>query len=369
MQRSSGEIRPLTGIRGVAALWVVSCHWAGPELTGLGRDIALHGYVAVDLFMILSGFVLAMTYAPRMQPQIWSGFGGFVWQRVCRLYPLYALTTLVCLAEDFGRGQGLFAPGSSGALGPLASNLLMTTTTIWDVDAIDGPSWSISVEITLNLFFPLFLLLCLRLSARWAVTMTVLAVVALVATTLLNVGWNDGIPGSLGVLDNRLMYLRCAPEFALGMLCWRWWSSSPWPARFGGTGWMGVCLIAMLLMTPFKSLDLPFVLASCLLVIGLATQRSWLAELFGRGLLHWLGEVSFSLYLWHAAFIPLRDGIAAATGGLGVIASGMLANSVTLALVLVFSGLSYRWFELPARRWLRGVFQSEESGLFALPWR
>ena len=122
-------------------------------------------------------------------------------------------------------------------------------------------------------------------------------------------------------------------------------------------------------MTPFKSLDLPFVLASCLLVIGLATQRSGLARLFGSAPLHWIGEVSFSLYLWHAAFIPLRDGIETAVGGSGVVAAGMMANSAALALVLICSGLSYRWFELPTRRRLRGLFQPSVPATVALPWR
>ena len=287
------EIKPLTGLRGVAALWVVACHWVGPEVSGIAADIALHGYAAVDLFMILSGYVLGMVYAPGFAPQIWSGFGRFLWQRICRLYPLYALTTLVSLAlsrEDW-------------PVDAIISNLLMTTTHLWEVDAINGPSWSISVEITLNLFFPLFVLLCARLRAEWSVVVGLLCAAALVAVSVLDHRWNGGVAGALGTLDTRLMYLRCGPEFALGMLCWRY------RGRFASCGrsWVLVVVaLAMLAMTPFKSADLGFVAAACVLVIGLGAETSQVAALLGARVPHWLGVISFSLYLWHAPFLALR---------------------------------------------------------------
>jgi peptidoglycan/LPS O-acetylase OafA/YrhL len=317
------EIRSLTGLRGIAALWVVACHWSGAELSGIARDIALHGYVAVDLFMVLSGYVLAMTYIPRG-----TGYGAFLWQRFCRLYPLYALATLVCLAEQCWLDR-------CPAAGDVASNLLMTTTHLWEVDAIDGPSWSISVEFTLNLFFPLFVLTCRR---GWV---AIPCFAALIAVSVLNHLWDGGVLGELGTLDTRLMYLRCGPEFALGMLCWR---CRP---VFGGTGWLSAIAVAMLAMTPFKAADIPFTALSCLLVIGLASEKSRIAAALGSRVPHWLGTISFSLYLWHAAFLPLRD-----LWLHWMPASA--ANTLNLALVLGWSTLSYRAFEIPARRWLRG---------------
>lgn len=363
MQRSSGEIRPLTGIRGVAALWVVSCHWAGPELTGIGRDIALHGYAAVDLFMILSGFVIGLSHGAHVGPSVWSGYGRFLVRRFIRLYPLYLAATLVCLILVLARGETWVTPGV------VASNLLMLDTTLWDVDAIDGPSWAVSVEWTLNLFFPVFCYLCLRLSRRWMLAMAALAAASLVLTSVLEVHWNNGIPGSLGVLDNRLLYLRCAPEFTLGLLIWRWWEEAGRRTRFGASGWVVACLLTMAATLPFKSMDYPFVIAFCLLLPGLAEARSPVARIFAIEPVRWVGTVSYSLYLWHAAFIPLRDFIVSLLPGLGVRLAGMAANSLTLAVVLLVSGLSYRWIERPAQRWLRGAAQSAEPGRFAQPRR
>ncbi len=337
------EIRPLTGIRGIAACWVVACHWAGSELTGLGQDIALHGYAAVDLFMILSGFVLAINQ------QRWSGLGAFVWQRFSRLYPLYALTTFVSLMEIRAFYQGPFQPGGPAIL----SNFLMTTTNLWNVDAINGPSWSISIEFTLNLFFPLFVLLCLRSSQRWSIVVAGICAVALVSVSILDHRLNGGVAGGLGTLDNRLLYLRCGPEFALGMLCWRLCNEAPWSALFGRAGVLCPLLIAMMAMTPFKALDLPFVAASCALVIGLSVERSRVAAIFGTPVLHWLGTISFSLYLWHAPFLALRPVLAGALGIADPTLTLMAANTLNLCLVLAASTLSYHWFEVPVRRWLR----------------
>lgn len=343
------EIRSLTGIRGVAALWVVACHWSGDELSGMARDIALHGYAAVDLLMILSGFVLAMTYVPRE-----SGYRYFVSQRFCRLYPLYAVTTLVCLAEQWWSATGLFAPGGDPVVPAVLSNLLMTTTHLWEVDAIDGPSWSISVEFTLNLFFPLFVLLCARLSWRYSVAVAVMCGAALVLVSVLNHRLDGGVAGELGTLDTRLMYVRCSPEFALGMLCWRLWRQAAWSSVFGGTVSLGAVAVAMLAMTPFKAMDLPFVVGCCVLVIGLASERSRVAIALGSPVLHWLGTISFSLYLWHAAFIPLRPVWLRVLPVNDPAVATMAANTINLAIVLAVSTLSYHRFEIPARRWLRG---------------
>lgn len=335
------EIKPLTGIRGIAALWVVACHWSGSELTGIAKDVALHGNAAVDIFMILSGFVLALTYRER------EPYFLFLARRLCRLYPLYLLTTLAFLALDHWVGPREFG------LADLASNLLLTDTHLWEVNAIDGPSWVVSVEFTLNLFLPLFVFLCLRQSWRRNTALAVLCFAILVAVSVLNHRWDNGVAGELGTLDTRLMYFRCGPEFALGMLCWRLWREIPWATALGRPAVLAPTILAMLAMTPFKSLDLPFVVASCILIVGLATEQGWIAAVLGSRIPHWLGTISYSVYLWHEAYLPLREGVLPSlpAGNPGL----MIANTLGLAAVLVFSTLSFRWFETPVRKWTNGI--------------
>ncbi len=339
------ELVGLTGLRGIAALWVVACHWSGGEAGGLPGEIARHGYVAVDLFMVLSGFVLAMTSDPPA-----TGYGGFLWRRVCRLYPLYLVATLVCFAEAWATGQGVFAPGSPDRpAAALLSNLLLTDTHLWEVDAIDGPSWVVSVEFTLNLGFPLFMLLCMRPGLRGCAVVAGLCGAALVAVSVLDRRWNGGVAGALGTLDTRLLYLRCGPEFALGMLCWRFRRMGAWLAAPGP---MAVLVLGMLAMTPFKALDLAFVAAGCLLVIGLAAGGRGVGRLLGGALPCGVGRISYGLYLWHIAYLPLRPAVAGLLAGWDAGWAEAGANAVGLAGVLWLSALSTRWLEAPARAWL-----------------
>ena len=134
-------------MRGIAALWVVACHWSGTELSGTVRAIALHGYIAVDLFMLLSGFVLALTYTGC------RSHGRFVLHRLCRLYPLYAVATFVCMAELWWSESGVFAPNGGPWLPAVLSNFLLATTNGWEVDAFDGPSWVVTVSAYLRRVF------------------------------------------------------------------------------------------------------------------------------------------------------------------------------------------------------------------------
>ena len=90
------EIRSLTGLRGIAALWVVVHHAlyiARPR--GPFWTLIYHGYLAVDLFFVLSGYVIAMNYAERSELRIHLGdVVAFLCKRFARTYPLYAVATL-----------------------------------------------------------------------------------------------------------------------------------------------------------------------------------------------------------------------------------------------------------------------------------
>ena len=95
------EITPLTGLRGIAACWVMVAHYLG---TTRGPDwlksFIDHGYIPVDIFLILSGFVLAFTYQAYFRDAVAiGGVARFLAYRLARIYPLYAVTTLICLVQ------------------------------------------------------------------------------------------------------------------------------------------------------------------------------------------------------------------------------------------------------------------------------
>ena len=94
----AGELRGLTGLRIVAAVWVVLFHFHFTPLPGVAEVVGVlgplvtAGALGVDLFFVLSGFVIAHTYLDKLGPALRAGATArFVWARACRMWPVYAL--------------------------------------------------------------------------------------------------------------------------------------------------------------------------------------------------------------------------------------------------------------------------------------
>src|SRR4051794_5488557 len=95
------EIRALTGLRIVAAVWVMLFHLQGglmpfgPYL-GILWPVIRAGWLGVDLFFVLSGFVMTLTYLEKLGPRFrLRPTGSFMWARLCRIWPLWALLTVL----------------------------------------------------------------------------------------------------------------------------------------------------------------------------------------------------------------------------------------------------------------------------------
>ena len=91
-----GELRALTGLRIVAALWVVGFHFHFTALPGVAAvnrvlgPLVTQGALGVDLFFVISGFVIAHTHLDRLGPAFRPfATARFLWARLCRMWPLY----------------------------------------------------------------------------------------------------------------------------------------------------------------------------------------------------------------------------------------------------------------------------------------
>ena len=168
---SAGELRGLTGLRIVAAAWVVFFHFHFTPLPGVAQVVAVvgplltAGALGVDLFFVLSGFVIAYTYLDQLGPALRaSTTARFVWARACRLWPAYALVFHVFglwLAARwyFGSDSEIAFQAVQPVLsvGEYAQQLVMVQ--LWDNPRFDGASWvgstwSISAEWLVYLLFP-----------------------------------------------------------------------------------------------------------------------------------------------------------------------------------------------------------------------
>lgn len=187
-----GEIKALTGLRIVAAVWVVLFHFR-PMLSDISPDFRENlapvlncGAQGVDLFFILSGFVLTWNYLDRMG-RSWSTRETlhFLWLRLARVWPVYLVTMhLAALLVILSLHVGHVPLPEANDLTAVSYIRQVLLVQLWfepffDGTSWDGPAWSISAEWLAYLLFGLLALVVFRMKlATRARTLMWLAVAA-----------------------------------------------------------------------------------------------------------------------------------------------------------------------------------------------
>ena len=343
------DILPLTGLRGVAALWVAAYHLVLPAglVGGVAARALGRGYLAVDLFFVLSGFVMALTYGDQftvMRP--FRAWPGFVWRRWARIFPLYGVLLIGRLLYTQAR-YGTFDLPRPWIAVPLAhpwsaipANLLLVQA--WGLaPSVIGPAWSISTEFAAYLLLPLLAIAILHRGWRVCLAAVAFGLGAVVAASALN--------GSLDCWDSRSLIplIRCLGGFYLGMAAWRLSRWAP-AARLAGRRWCGrLVWAALALALAAGAPDLAIYPLLPTLILCLASGRSgWL----GGGVAVWLGEISYALYLLHIFLLhPFDQARAAAALVLPAPACDLAAFAAIFTLLIAASDLAHRCVERPLR--------------------
>ena len=332
-----GEIRALTGLRAIGAAWVMAFHICLALGLSDTQGVLLRGYLAVDLFFILSGFVLARSHgATFAHDRSLRTYVGFAAGRFMRLWPLYAVVTLAVVAIQAAWHESEVWPNQ------LAANLLMVQS--WGLSSsIVLPGWSVSTEWAASLLLPLLAVVALQ--SRPAVAWATLAGAAgaLVATALLARGIPHGRRGDLDVYDafSLLPAVRCLAGTTVGLLVHRAVSHAG-VARLVGGRWPALLAAALLVAgTSAGVADAWLYPLLALLVAGLACGGGAFAELLAR--LAGAGRLAYAVYLLH---MPVMQ----ATDALGL---GAWWPLIPVA-VLVLAVPAHLLVEEPARRWWRG---------------
>jgi len=340
-------------------MWVMVGHYLGDgPSSATVRLVVGHMYLAVDIFMVLSGFVLACSYDAEFRvPFGLRDVGRFLWRRLARIYPIYLLSSLVCLLLVM---TGIDVWGSPAVSLPmLLTNLAMVQSWGGPYDGLNAVSWSVSTEWFANLLFPLFAVLFLRFSLRASVLAAVATVLGLVLFAALSGGDAPDDPPVFGALTWYSFpgaMVRCTTEFMLGMACWRLRRDVPGSARLGRDVVLVPALLAMCVMTLVQWADMAFVALACGLVIGFSHERSWLAAAFASPVPRFLGMISFSLYLWHIPMLQLMPWLEGWMVRLEVWQPWLLGHVVLMLLVVAVSAGSFAWIERPAQRRLNRLF-------------
>lgn len=349
----------LTAIRGIAALIVVlfHIHETFPEQQLFLVSLFRNGSFGVDLFFVLSGFIMAHVYMVEPRHGGFAAFAiRFLKARLARIYPLH-LATLLATA-----GLVLALPGFAErypkyfGTESFLLNLLLVQN--W---GLIGPSWnmvswSISAEWFMYLAFPAMLFGYRRARAALdlptsALVFSLLAALGTAyAAVIYSKGWNHYGGMSAGGM------VRVCFEFTLGFLVYQVRGAlhpAPGTLRFELYGLIVVALAALALFDrAYWALLVP---AIALLVAVLSTNRGLVARALEGRVPVYLGEISFSLYMWHWLVIQLHNVLR--ESGLLEVHSRMdlhLHAVSMLTLSLAAAAVSYAAIEKPARAWING---------------
>lgn len=361
-----GEISSLTGLRGVAATLVMVDHLAQVDFSAsFPLSMLPHMYLAVDMFMILSGFILAMTYERRLgRLTAGQGYRLFVVRRLARLWPLYVLTTLVCFALCRAGLLTFLHPDTSVAA--LVANLLGVQSWAWPGSSLNGPGWSISTEWLANLMFPALLPVILGRSPRLSAAAAGLGLAAVIyAAIRFGQLFDVPSPGAINTITGLGAVTRCVGEFVIGIYGWRLRSRVQATRILGGNGWQFGILLLLPLLLLDPRLDVLSVMGCALLVLGLSYETSAVSTTLRSAPLMHLGRISYSIYLVHVTLMPLRDMLASLFGEYGVPIAWLLAVLCCVAVAVVLATLTRRYIEQPAQRALLRIFDAQDRNRIA----
>ncbi len=162
------QIDSLTSLRGIAAWWVVVFHFRDHiwPAGSYWSHLASYGYLAVDLFFIMSGFVIQLRYGEMFERLSFPKFGDFIITRLARIYPLHLFMCIVYLLNPLAIHFFSHSGEITARYDPTQYVLGLFLVQAWGFLPGYGwnvPSWSISVEFAAYLLFPL---LCLLVAGR-----------------------------------------------------------------------------------------------------------------------------------------------------------------------------------------------------------
>lgn len=351
-------IKSLEGGRGLAALIVALYHLRiGIDHFSLIRN----GYLFVDLFFVLSGFVMCAAYGSTLRTT--GDFRSFLIRRIGRLYPLLIFSTLVfILAENaiifakhmafaYGYGHLLNNPGNLEYAIPTAAEILATITLthgmgLFDRLILNTPSWSISTEF--YTYF-LFAAICLALTVRQRIASFILlsivgCVISVWASSTVHACLTE--KGCLS-LTNDFGFLRCIYSFFLGTLVF--YISQR--VRIGAGVLQAAGMLSLTLLLAYVDtvywLGFLFPLSFALLILAVCTDKGWLSSLLKWQPLQVLGLRSYSIYLLHMPLVLFFENVAKRVNGA---LPSLIVVILYVAVLLVISGWSYRFIEDPLRK-------------------
>ncbi|MFS0771627.1 acyltransferase family protein [Sphingomonas sp. 1P08PE] len=324
-------------MRGIAALSVFTIH--ASKL--IAPVLVPHAYLAVDLFFLLSGFVIDHAYSDKLARQLTPG--RFIIARYIRLYPLYLIGLSIGFAGagiSLAMGQGVHSGASLAVATITGLFMLPSSTATHDVALVplNYPAWSLLFELAVNVIF--------ALTFRWLTT-RVLLVIATVAALCLcwtayaygsidhGMAWSLGWVGAIRVTFSFFLGVAIRRVFTGTCVITRWAYALPLlvlPPMMGFGGTPGD-LIAIIFLFP--------------LIIGLAAC----VEPPAARTMIMLGTLSYPLYVIHIPTLQFIERVMTVTR----IDPSSIRPTAGIIIVIILAATALaldRWYDRPVRRWL-----------------
>ncbi|WP_316829471.1 acyltransferase [Pedobacter aquatilis] len=337
----------LDGLRGLAAIVVVFFHFMEIAIADYSKNFIAHGFLAVDFFFCLSGFVIAYAYDSRIEK---VGFTQFAKLRLIRLHPLVligsVLGLLTFLFDPFSNFYSVYGFGKTLLLFLTSAFLIpypVMEERYFNLFCLNAPAWSLFWEYIANIFYVLVLYRLGRktLQAASFVAVGLICFVAFKSTNLTG-GWGGPSFWDGGV---RVLY-----SFLAGMLVYR----SNWIIK-NRLGFLGVSLLLLLaFLVPFNEkynwlTETLIVLIYFPVLVALGAGATLKPKL--EPLCKLSGEISYPLYMTHYPFIWVF-----LTYFITVKPEMSLLKftiPIFLLLLIAFAYLVMRFVDIPLRNYLK----------------
>ena len=362
----------IEGLRAVAVLLVVAFHAGVPAISG--------GYVGVDAFYVISGFLITGLLVHELERTGSISFGAFYARRVRRLLPMAALV-LVAVAV----GMEFFTPpvfrpavrfdAIAAAFYYANWQFALEQVNYLTLGGAQNPVlhyWSLSVEEQFYLAWPLLLLIAVRLRLRRSGPANVrrrcaVAIVIAGAASLVYSVVATAAEPAIAYFETTTRVWEFAAGGALALLAPQLPRAPRRIAAAGGIAGLGLLLVAALVNGPTTEFPgtaalLPVAGTVLVLAAGASAPLSGAGRLLSLAPLRYVGRISYALYLWHwPCLVFARTAHWAPPNG----QIGWLATTIALAIAFALAAITHRLVEDPARRAPWFAVQRRRVALFA----
>jgi peptidoglycan/LPS O-acetylase OafA/YrhL len=371
-------IHNLTALRGIAAILVAVLHFhffLGPVVPYGSTVIINKFYLMVDLFFILSGFIMCYVYEPKFDKGIEiKNYKKFLIARIARIYPLHLLT----LCAEIFIFLFLISIGKFDVLPAHTQHLyrldaipiqltFLQTVGIFNFDTFNAPAWSLSAEWWAYVLFPFLFIAFKKLGYKnWFIGFLIVLCgwlsIEFVLSGMepfmnhppnpnkqtLDVNWHFGtFRGIIG--------------FIAGMVIWQLYTREK-IIKYLGNGWaLFVFVLLSILSMYIKFYDTLTVVLFAFVILSSAYGSKNIDKFYSFKILRKLGQWSFSIYIWHMVIIHIillffiSNRIEPIKGLLRPFKKGYPVE-ILLGLFLIITCLigwaSFKFIETPTRKWI-----------------